>query len=388
MTACIVGWAHSPFGKLDALDLETLIGGVARESLAHAGITGKDVDGIWLGHLNGGFVPEIFASSLVLQADDALRWVPATRLENACASGGAALYAACDAVESGRARVALVVGAEKMTSVSGSEVARILGNASYVREEAANGMTFPGIFAQMAQEYFARYGEHSATLARIAAKNHANGVRNPWAQMRKDLGFEFCNTVSEKNPIVAAPLRKTDCSLVSDGAAAVIIADAEVAKSFPRAIALRARAQVNDFLPMSRRDAVSFEGPRRAWQKALDAAGCKVDDLSLAEVHDCFTIAELLTYEAMGLAPAGQGARLLADGVVTFGGRLPINPSGGLKAKGHPVGATGVSMHVLAAMQLAGEAGEMQVPGAELVGVFNMGGSAVASYVSILERRH
>src|SRR3990172_9350638 len=131
------------------------------------------------------------------------------------------------------------------------------------------------------------------------------------------------------------------------------------------------------------RAAVSFEGPRRAWQKALGAAGIKVDDLSLAEVHDCFTIAELLTYEAMGLAPAGQGARLLADGVVMPGGRLPINPSGGLKAKGHPVGATGVSMHVLAAMQLAGEAGEMQVPGAELVGVFNMGGSAVASYVSI-----
>jgi acetyl-CoA C-acetyltransferase len=161
-----------------------------------------------------------------------------------------------------------------------------------------------------------------------------------------------------------------------------------VAKNFPRAIALRARAQVNDFLPMSRRDAVSFEGPRRAWQKALGEAGITVDDLSLAEVHDCFTIAELLTYEAMGLAPAGQGARLLADGVVAPGGRLPINPSGGLKAKGHPVGATGVSMHVLAAMQLAGVAGEMQVPGAELVGVFNMGGSAVASYVSILERRH
>lgn len=386
MGPCIVGWAHSPFGRLDALDLESLITGVSREAIRHAGIEAREVEGIWLGQLNGGFVADIFASSLVLQADDALRWAPATRLENACASGAAALYAACDAIESGRTRVALVVGAEKMTGVSGPETTRILGNASYVKEEAARGMTFPGIFAQMARAYFERHGDHSATLARIAAKNHGNGVRNPWAQMRKDLGFEFCNTVSEKNPVIAAPLRKTDCSLVSDGAAAVVLVGARDAARFERAVGLRARAQVNDFLPMSRRDAVSFEGPRRAWAQALAEAGCRIDDLSFAEVHDCFTIAELLSYEAMGLAGPGQGAHLLADGTVAREGRLPVNVSGGLKAKGHPIGATGVSMHVLAAMQLTGAAGEMQVPGARLGGVFNMGGSAVASYVSVLER--
>ena len=386
MGTCMVGWAHSRFGRLDGLDLEALIGGVARDAVGHAGIGAGEVGGIWLGQLNGGFVPEIFASSLVLQAEDALRWAPATRVENACASGAAALYAACDAIESGRVKVALVVGAEKMTGVSGAETTRILGNASYVKEEAAHGLSFPGIFGLMAQAYFERHGEHSATLAHIAAKNHANGVRNPWAQLRKDLGFEFCNTVSQQNPMIAAPLRKTDCSPVSDGAAAIVLVDASLAARFPRAVAFRSRAQVSDYLPMSRRDAVSFEGPRRAWAQALSSAGCDVDDLSLAEVHDCFTIAELLTYEAMGLAAPGQGARLLAEGVVSAGGRLPVNPSGGLKAKGHPIGATGVSMHVLAAMQLVGEAGEMQVPGAELAGVFNMGGSAVASYVSILER--
>ena len=386
MGPCLVGWAHSPFGRHDALDLEALIGGVAGQALRHAGIEAGEVDGIWLGQLNGGFVREIFPSSLVLQADEALRWAPATRVENACASGAAALYAACDAIESGRTRVALVVGAEKMTGVSGPEVTRILGNASYVKEEAALGLTFPGIFALMAQAYFERHGDHSSALARIAAKNHANGVRNPWAQMRRDLGFEFCNTVSEKNPIIAAPLRKTDCSLVSDGAAAVVLVNAKEATEFPRAVTLRSRAQVSDFLPLSRRDAVSFEGPRRAWAQALAGAGCQVGDLSFAEVHDCFTIAELLTYEAMGLAAPGQGARLLDDGTVAAGGRLPVNPSGGLKAKGHPIGATGVSMHVLAAMQLTGQAGDMQVPGARLGGVFNMGGSAVASYVSILER--
>ncbi len=386
MAVCIVGWSHSPFGRLDALDLESLIGSVAQGALADAGLAGEKVDGVWLGQLNGGFVPEIFASSLVMQADPGLRWAPATRVENACASGAAALYAAADAIEAGRARIALVVGAEKMTAVSGAETTRILGNASYVREEAAAGLTFPGIFATMAQAYFERHGDHGATLARIAAKNHANGVRNPFAQMRKDLGFEFCNTVSDKNPLIAAPLRKTDCSLVSDGAAAIVLCHEALAADFRRAVRLRSRAQVNDFLPMSRRDAVSFEGPRRAWTQALSAARCAVDDLSFAEVHDCFTIAELLSYEAMGLAPAGQGARLLDEGVVMRDGRLPVNVSGGLKAKGHPIGATGVSMHVLSAMQLCGEAGEMQLPDPQLAGVFNMGGSAVASYVSVLER--
>ncbi len=386
MGVSIIGWAHSPFGRLDDMDLEALIAGVSRDALRHAEVAARDVDGIWLGQLNGGFVPDIFCSSLVLQADPELRWCPATRVENACASGAAAVYAACDAIEAGRARLALVVGAEKMTAVSGAEVTRILGAASYVREEASRGLSFPGLFGELATEYFRHHGDHSATLARIAEKNHANGVRNPWAHMRKDLGFAFCNTESERNPRIAGPLRKTDCSLVSDGAAALVLADSSLLADARRAVRFRSRVQVNDYLPISRRDLLSFEGPRLAWARALVEAGCRVTDLSFAEVHDCFTIAELLSYEAMGLARAGRGADRLADGTVYPGGALPINPSGGLKAKGHPIGATGVSMHVLAAMQLTGEAGAMQVPGAKLGGVFNMGGAAVASYVSVLER--
>lgn len=386
MNTCIVGWAHSPFGRFDQLDLEALITSVARDAIADAGVAASDIDALWLGNLNGGFVPDIFCSSLMLQADPALRFKPATRVENACASGAAAIYAALDAIESGRARIALVVGAEKMTGISGAAITEVLGRASYVREEAAYGLTFPGIFARMAQAYFDEYGDHSATLAKIAAKNHANGVANPYAQLRRDLGFEFCNTVSDKNPMIAAPLRKTDCSLVSDGAAALVLADAATARAMKKAVAFRGRAQINDFLPMSRRDPLAFEGPRRAWLQALEAAGCSINDLSLAEVHDCFTIAELLSYEAMGMAPPGQGARLLEEGTVMRNGRLPVNASGGLKSKGHPIGATGVSMHVISAMQLCGMAGDMQVPDASLAGVFNMGGSAVASYVSILER--
>lgn len=386
VTVSIVGWAHLPFGRLDGRGLEDLVADATRGALKHAQIDGQAIDGIWLGNLNGGFTPDIFASSLVSQADAGLRWKPATRLENACASGSAAIYAACDAIEAGRARVALVVGAEKMTGVSGAEVTRILGNCGYSGETRQPTGGFPGIFGQIAQQYFDAWGDHSEALARIAAKNHANGVANPWAQMRRDLGFEFCNTVSEKNPLIAAPLRKTDCSLVSDGAAALVLASDDAARDFPRAVTFRSRAQVNDFLPLSSRRAVDFEGPRRAWRAALENARCAVDDLSFAEVHDCFTIAELLSYEAMGLAPVGQGGRLLDEGVVMRQGRLPVNASGGLKAKGHPIGATGVSMHAISAMQLCQEAGDMQLPAPTLAGVFNMGGAAVANYVSILER--
>ncbi len=386
MSVSIVGWSHLPFGRLDKLGLEDLVVTAASEALIHAGVAGDAVDGVWLGNLNGGFTPDIFASSLVLQADPGLRWKPATRLENACASGSAALYAACDAIESGRARIALVIGAEKMTGVSGDDVTQILGQCAYSGEASTTVGGFPGIFGQVARGYFERYGDQGATLARIAAKNHANGVANPWAHMRRDLGFEFCNTVSDKNPLIAGPLRKTDCSLVSDGAAALVLASPDAAKDFARAVRFRARVQVNDVLPLAPRDVVTFEGPRRAWSQALDKAGCTVNDLHLAEVHDCFTIAELLAYEAMGLAAAGQGHRAIADGRVMRDGALPVNASGGLKAKGHPIGATGVSMHAVAAMQLCGEAADFQIPGAQVAGVFNMGGAAVANYVSILER--
>jgi len=386
MSVAIVGWAHSQFGKLDDVDLETLIVEVARGALDDARVDADDIDGIWLGNLNGGFVPEIFCSSLVLQAAEGLRWKPAVRVENACASGSAAIYSALNAIRAGAARIALVVGAEKMSGVPGREATRILGNCSYVKEEAAIDQGFAGIFAQIAETYFARYGDQSAALARIAAKNHHNGILNPWAHMRKDLDFTFCNTVSERNPLIAGPLRKTDCSLVSDGAAALVLADASLLSDFRRAVGFRATAHVNDFLPMSRRDPVAFEGPRRAWRAALDAARINVNDLSFAEVHDCFTIAELLAYEAMGLAAPGHGARVIDDGTVQRDGRLPVNASGGLKAKGHPIGATGVSMHAISAAQLCNDAGDMQIPGAVLGGVFNMGGSAVANYVSVLER--
>jgi acetyl-CoA C-acetyltransferase len=273
-----------------------------------------------------------------------------------------------------------------MTATPPADIGRNLLKASYVREEADIDGGFAGIFGQIAGLYFQRWGDQSDALARIAAKNHKNGVGNPFAQIRKDLGYDFCRAESEKNPIVAGPLKRTDCSLVSDGAAAVVLADVETALRLDKAVVFRAAPHVQDFLPMSRRDVLKFEGCAVAWRRALSEAGIALKDLSFAEVHDCFTIAELIEYEAMGLVPEGQGARAIADGITAKDGALPINPSGGLKAKGHPIGATGVSMHALTSMQLTGTAGDMQIKDATLGGIFNMGGTAVANYVSILER--
>jgi len=384
--AQIVGWSHSRFGKSEQPDTEHLIAEILAPALDHAGIGAEDVDGIFVGVFNGGFSRQDFQGALVALAEDKLRHVPAIRYENACATGSAALYGALDFIESGRGRIALVVGAEKMTATPTAEVGDILLGASYVAEEADVPAGFAGLFGKVAGSYFQKYGDQSDALAMIAAKNHKNGMNNPYAHMRKDFGFEFCNTVSDKNPHVAGPLRRTDCSLVSDGAAILVLADAETAATLNRAIGFHARVQMNDFLPMSRRDVLDMTGARKAWAGALEGAKASLDDLSFVETHDCFTIAEMLEYEAMGLAERGQGHRVIRDGLTAMDGKLPVNPSGGLKSKGHPIGATGVSQHVMAAMQLAGDAGDMQVPGAELGAVFNMGGLAVANYCSILER--
>lgn len=384
---CIVGWAHSPFGKLeDAPDLETLIARVARAAIEDAGIGPEEIDAGFVGVFGEGFTPQGFPASLVLQSLPELRFKPITRYENACATGSAAIHGARDFIAAGRGRLALVVGAEKMTSTPGPKVGDILLTASYRKTEQDIEGGFAGVFGRIAEAYFQRHGDQSDALAAIAAKNHKNGVDNPWAQMRKDLGYEFCRTESEKNPYVARPLKRTDCSLVSDGAAALVLADAETAKAMGKAVRFRAAVQVNDFLPIAARDIVRFEGAKEAWARAYAQAGVTVADLSFVETHDCFTIAELIEYEAMGLAAEGKGGRAALEGWTAAGGRLPVNRSGGLKSKGHPIGATGVSMHVLASMQLTGAAGAMQLPKAELAGVFNMGGAAVANYVSVLER--
>ncbi|MDX1401870.1 MAG: acetyl-CoA acetyltransferase [Kiloniellales bacterium] len=386
MSACIIGWSHMPFGKHAGADIEDLIGQVALAALNDAGIGAEDVDEIVVGNYGDAFSAQGFPSSLVLQSSDALRFKPATRVENACATGSAAIHYGLNLLGAKKARFVLVVGVETMTNVPGQIIGDTLLKASYVKEEAAIEGGFAGVFGQITQQYFQKHGDQSDALAAIAAKNHKNGCGNPYAQMRKDLGYDFCRNVSEKNPLVAGPLKRTDCSLVSDGAAALVLSDLPTALARDKAIVFRAAEQVNDFLPMSKRDITLFEGCEVAWKKAFASSGLTLDDLSLVETHDCFTIAELLEYEAMGLTPRGEGAKALEEGLTNKDGKLPVNPSGGLKAKGHPIGATGVSMHTIAAMQLSETAGEMQIPNARLAGIFNMGGAAVANYVSILER--
>jgi acetyl-CoA C-acetyltransferase len=385
--AAIIGWAHSPFGKLEGEpDLESLIARVARAAIEDAGISPAEIDAGFVGIFGEGFTPQGFPASLLLQSVPEMRFRPITRYENACATGSAAIHGARDFIAAGRGRFALVVGAEKMTATPGPKIGEILLTASYRKTESDIEGGFAGVFGRIAEAYFQRHGDQSDALAMIAAKNHKNGVDNPWAQMRKDFGFDFCRNESEKNPYVARPLKRTDCSLVSDGAAALVLADAETARSMGKSVRFRAAVQVNEYLPIAARDIIRFDGARAAWQRAYEQAGLGVGDLSFVETHDCFTIAELIEYEAMGLTPEGKGGRAALEGWTAAGGKLPVNRSGGLKAKGHPIGATGVSMHVLAAMQLCGQAGAMQLPRADLAGVFNMGGAAVANYVSILER--
>ena len=386
----IVGWSHSRFGKFDLLDSETLIADAVRGALEDAGIAAEQVDAVVVGTFNGGFVKQDFPSSLAMNAEPGLRFKPAVRVENACATGSAAIHAGLQSIRSGSADIVLVIGYERMNGLPTSEVGDVLLKCAYVKEESSTA-GFAGVFANIAQQYFDAHGDASDALARIAAKNHHNAMGNPYAHVRRDLGFDFCNTVSDKNPIVAGPLRRTDCSMVTDGAAAMILCSDKAlaalkAAGLRRAVQFRAARQVNDYLPVSRRDILRLEGAQQAWQQAFAEAGCSLADLSLVETHDCFTIAELLEVEAMGLAAPGQGAALIREGQTERGGRLPINLSGGLKAKGHPIGATGVSQHIMAAMQLVDEAGDMQLPGARLAGVFNMGGVAVANYASILER--
>ena len=383
----IIGWGHNKFGRNDTQTTEDMISEVVSEAISHAQVDPKDIDNIVVGTFNNGFQKQDFHGALPAINCEVLKHVPSLRVENACATGSAAIHTALNSIEAKRSKLNLVVGVEKMTDRSTKEAGDILLGASYRKEEDKIDGGFAGVFAQITDTYFQRYGDQTKYLSKIAAKNHKNGALNPYAHMQVDLGFDFCNKVSEKNPLVAPPLKRSDCSMISDGAAALIIADDELALEAERSISFKARVQMNDLMPMSKRDKTEFRGAALSWKKALSDAQINLMDLSFVETHDCFTIAELIEYEAMGLTQRGEGYKVLEEGTVYKDGKLPINPSGGLKAKGHPVGATGVSQHVMACMQLVGEAKDMQIKNASLGGVFNMGGSAVANYVSILERK-
>ncbi|MFD3483917.1 thiolase domain-containing protein [Streptomyces sp. NPDC058665] len=379
----ILGWGHTPFGKQPDHTLESLIVTASRSALADASVAPGEIDLVVLAHYNSGMNPLGFPSSLALQIDDALFGVPAMRVENACASGSTAVHVALNHLLAGTARRALVIGAEKMSGVPAATVGAALLGADYEMAGKTSDTGFAGLFARVAVEYERRHGPVGDILGAIAAKSHRLGARSPFSHLRKELSEEFCSTVSEQNPMVAAPLRRTDCSPVSDGAAALVLGWEPTSAHHP-AVRVAGWAHASDHLPAARRDALAFAATELAWNRALTVSGVRVSDLDLIELHDCFTIAELNLYEVIGLAPRGEGRRVLEDGTVLPGGRLPVNPSGGLKSKGHPVGATGVSQHVLVSMQLTGTFPGAQISDARLGAVHNMGGLAVANHVSVL----
>lgn len=392
MSVSIIGTSHTEFGRLDK-SIYDLVEETGRKALEDSKIDAEKIGGIWLGNFSGGgFNDQEHLAPYALNIDPELRFTPATRVENACASGSAAIREAKNALEAGEVDYALVIGAEKMTSLDTKGVTKVLAMASYWEEEGANGMTFPGLFAEYAKGYKKRYDfkedELREILAKIAAKNHQNALENPLAQMPWDCDYqEILDLPDDKNPLIAPPLRLYDCSLITDGAAALVLTRTDEAKKISdNSVEIAALAQTSDYLALDKRSNSEFVAGKKAIQKAYKEANITVEDLDFAEVHDCFTIAELLAYEALGLAEDGKGGEILGEGIVEVGGKTPVNASGGLKAKGHPVGATGVSMAVLAARQLMGKAIGHQIKGAKTGITFNIGGSAASNYALVFKK--
>lgn len=392
MAVHVIGTHHSKVGRLED-SLYKLLITAGKGALQDAGVEARDIDGIWVGNFSGGgFNSQEHLAPCVMDIDPDLRFKPATRVENACASGSAAIAAAKNAIEAGDCDLALVIGVEKMTCLDTKGVTKVLAMASCWPEEGAIGVTFPGLFAEYAKGYQEKYGitdqKLRTVLAKVAAKNHTNALANPLAQMPWDCTYQdILNRPDEKNPLIAPPLRLLDCSLISDGAAALVLASERRAKEFRQELVqLTALVHTTDFLSINKRSKSEFVAGKKAIRRAYELANITVDDLDFAEVHDCFTIAELLIYEALGLAEDGRGAEALEEGFVNINGRLPVNASGGLKAKGHPVGATGVSMAVLATRQLLGKAIGHQIKEAEVGLTFNIGGSAASNYALIFRR--
>ena len=377
----IIGVGMTKWGELWDKSLRTIFTETALLAIADAGV--DKIDSMVVGCMSSGlFVGQEHLASLL--ADSLGRTpVPAARVESACSSGGAALRQGFIEVASGLSDVVLVGGVEKMTDVTGCEATFALGTAADQEYEGYHGLTFPGLYAMMAVAHMHRFGTTREQLAMVAVKNHDNGSRNPLAQ------FPYKVTVDGvlNSVLVADPLRILDCSPITDGAAAVILCPADMARKAKRPVVrIAGVGQATDSIALSsRRDLTWLESTSIAAQKALAMAGRKIGDIDLFEVHDCFTIAEIMVIEALGLVEKGKGGRAVEEGLTTRDGRFPVNPSGGLKAKGHPVGATGVAQAVEIVKQLRGEAGDRQIKGAKRGLTQNMGGTGGSSVVHILE---
>lgn len=378
----VIGVGMTKWGELWEKSLRDIFVETALIALDDAGV--DQIDSMYVGSMSSGlFVGQEHIASLLADYLGQTP-VPSARVETACASGGLAFRIAFMEVASGMSDVVLASGVEKMTDVSGYQATYALGTAADQEYEGYHGITFPGLYALMARAHMEKYGTTREQLAMVAVKNHHNGSKNPLAQ------FPFEITVDSvlNSVMVADPLRILDCSPITDGAAAAILCPVEIARKMNKPIIkVIGTGHATDTIALSsRKDITWIEATHQAAKQAYDMAKKKPEDIDLIEVHDCFTIAEICVIEALGIVEKGEGGKAVEDGLTSLSGKIPVNASGGLKAKGHPVGATGVAQVVELVKQLRGEAGERQVKDARIAMAQNMGGSGGSSVVHIFER--
>ena len=381
----IVSVGLSKFGRLEGLYAREIFAEATKEAFDRCPNLDpkKDIEALFVGHMGEAYEHQGHTGATV--ADWAgLLHVPATRTEAACASSGVALRAAVHAVLSGLCDVVMVGGVEKMTHRSTPEVTEFLAMASDYPFEQWHGITFPGLYALMATAHMHTYGTTEEQLAMVAVKNHFHGSLNPKAHMQKEVTLE--QALSSR--VIAWPLKLFDCSLITDGASCLILTKPELAKKYTdMPVHIVGSGQASDTIGLYERESLtSLKAAKLAAKKAYEMAGLKPEDIDVAEVHDCFTIAEIIAYEDLGFCKPGEGGKLAESGETRLGGRIPVNTSGGLKAKGHPVGATGTAQAYEVYLQLTGQADKRQVKDAEIGLTHNVGGSGATATVHIYRR--
>ena len=378
----VIGVGMQKWGELWEKSLRDIFVESALLAIEDAGV--ERIDSMYVGCMTSGlFVGQEHIGSLLADYLGAAP-IPATRVETACASGGAAFRSAFIEVASGVSDIVLAGGVEKMTDVGGDEATYALGTAADQEYEGFNGVTFPGLYAMIARRHMHEHGTTREQLAQVAVKNHEHGSKNPLAQFPMKITVEQVTG----SVMIADPLRILDCSPITDGAAAAILCPLEMAEKIAkkRPIRVAGSGQATDTIALHDRDDLTFlNSTARAAEMAYAMAGKTPDDIDCAEVHDCFTIAEICITEALGFCDKGRGGPFVESGATALGGKIPVNTSGGLKSKGHPVGATGVAQIIETVHQLRGEAGERQVKDAKVGLTQNMGGSGGSAVVHILE---
>ncbi len=382
----VVGIGKTRYGVLTERTFLDLSVEAAKRAMEDAGIGPEEIEALYLGNYGGSdFINQNHLAPYVGSAISLGAHVPCTHIENACASGGSAVREGVLAINSGSARIVLVIGVEKMNTVPTPKVTEFLAKAGDWENEVKVGYTFPCAFAMMARRHMHQYGTTRKHLAAVAVKNHKNGLKNPTAHMHKSITID---QVLEDDRIVADPLRLYDCSLITDGASAVVLSEGAIARSLSdKPVDIIGCGQAADHFALYQKDDLTkFNATVTAAEMAYAMAGLRPRDIDVAEVHDCFTIAEILAIEDLGFVPKGQGGPATSDGMTSYGGKFVVNPSGGLKAKGHPVGATGVDQIAEIALQLRGDADDRQVDNAEFGLTHNLGGSGATCVVHILAR--